>query len=225
MQTNQPKGINMKNTKIISILGGTGDLGNGLAKHFLKAGYKVIIGSRKLEGAKKAANKLGNGCKGLQNENAAHEGDIVILTVPFEYQKNILEVCKLYLKNKIFIDTTVPLRPTKAAIVKLPEEGSAAQIAQSLLGEDVIVISAFQNVSAELLKNNDVIECDVLVCGNKREVREEVIELINSIGLRGWHAGKLANSAASEALTSVLISINRNHSISHSGIKITGLNK
>ena len=139
----------MNKNSIISILGGTGDLGNGLAKRFLKAEYSVIIGSRKLEGAKKTANLLGLGCKGLRNKEAAKEGDIVILTVPFAFQKSIVEACKEELINKIFIDTTVPLMPPKAATVQLPAEGSAAQISQKILGDKVQVVSAFQNVSAE----------------------------------------------------------------------------
>ena len=214
----------MKKSQIISILGGTGDLGNGLAKHFLKAGYQVIIGSRKLEGAVDAAQSLGSGCKGLQNENAADEGDIVILTVPFEHQKNILKVCKQHLHNKIMVDATVPLNPLKIATAQLPKEGSAAQISQSLLGDKVMVVSAFQNVSAEALMNEKLTNYEVLVCGNSRKARQIIIELIHDIGLTGWHAGQLANSAASEALTSVLISINKNHSINHTGIKIIGDN-
>ena len=213
----------MNKNSIISILGGTGDLGNGLAKRFLKAEYSVIIGSRKLEGAKKTANLLGLGCKGLRNKEAAKEGDIVILTVPFAFQKSIVEACKEELINKIFIDTTVPLMPPKAATVQLPAEGSAAQISQKILGDKVQVVSAFQNVSAEILKGEKPVNCDVLVCGNRKDSRSKVIELITSIGMRGWHAGQLANSVASEALTSVLISINKHHSVSHSGIQITGI--
>ena len=127
------------------------------------------------------------------------------------------------IKGKLFIDTTVPLIPPRVATVQLPNEGSAAQISQNILGKRVRVVSAFQNVSAELLKSNQDIDCDVLVCGDKKSARKEVINLINSIGLKGWHAGRLGNSAAVEAMTSVLISINKHHSISHSGIKITGL--
>ena len=211
------------NKKIISLLGGTGDLGTGLASRLIKAGFKVLIGSRTLEKAKKAEKRLGENAKGLRNKDAASQGEIVILTVPFAHQRDIVEECKNEIRGKLFIDTTVPLLPPKVATVQLPKEGSAAQIAQNILGDEVIVVSAFQNISAELLQSNREIDCDVLVCGNKKESREEVIRLINSIGMKGWHAGMLANSAAVEAMTSVLISINKHHSISHSGIKVTGL--
>ena len=213
------------NKKLISLLGGTGDLGTGLATRLLKAGYKVIIGSRTLEKAQHAERSLGKNTKGLLNKDAALQGDIIILTVPFAHQRGIVEECKTELKGKLFIDTTVPLMPPKVATVQLPSEGSAAEIAQNILGDDVRVVSAFQNISAELLQSDKEIDCDVLVCGNKKEWRQEVIDLVNTLGMKGWHAGMLPNSAAVEAMTSVLISINKHHAISHSGIKVTGLKK
>jgi len=208
--------------KLISLLGGTGDLGTGLATRLLKAGFNVIIGSRTLEKAQQAERSLGKNSKGLLNKDAALQGEIVILTVPFAHQRGILEECKTELKGKLFIDTTVPLMPPKVATVQLPSEGSAAEIAQNILGDDVRVVSAFQNISAELLQSDNEIDCDVLVCGNKKEWRQEVIDLVNALGMKGWHAGMLPNSAAVEAMTSVLISINKHHAISHSGIKVTG---
>ena len=213
------------NKKLISLLGGTGDLGTGLATRLLKAGFKVIIGSRTLEKAQLAERSLGKNTKGLLNKDAALQGEIIILTVPFAHQRGIVEECKTELKGKLFIDTTVPLMPPKVATVQLPSEGSAAEIAQNILGDDVRVVSAFQNISAELLQSDKEIDCDVLVCGNKKEWRQEVIDLVNALGMKGWHAGMLPNSAAVEAMTSVLISINKHHAISHSGIKVTGLKK
>ena len=213
------------NKKLISLLGGTGDLGTGLATRLVKAGYKVIIGSRTLEKAQQTERSLGKNTKGLLNKDAALQGDIIILTVPFAHQRGIVEECKTELKGKLFIDTTVPLMPPKVATVQLPSEGSAAEIAQNILGDDVRVVSAFQNISAELLQSDKEIDCDVLVCGNKKEWRQEVIDLVNTLGMKGWHAGMLPNSAAVEAMTSVLISINKHHAISHSGIKVTGLKK
>ena len=213
------------NKKLISLLGGTGDLGTGLATRLVKAGYKVIIGSRTLEKAQQAERSLGKNTKGLLNKDAALQGEIIILTVPFAHQRGIVEECKTVLKGKLFIDTTVPLMPPKVATVQLPSEGSAAEITQNILGDDVRVVSAFQNISAELLQSDKEIDCDVLVCGNKKEWRQEVIDLVNTLGMKGWHAGMLPNSAAVEAMTSVLISINKHHAISHSGIKVTGLKK
>jgi len=209
----------------ISILGGTGSLGKGLAHRWLKAGHEIIIGSRSLESALKATQALdiddSNACL---NDEAALLGDIACLTVPFAHQAETLQTVKENLKNKILIDATVPLVPPKVMRVQLPKEGGcAAMIAQTILGEEVRVVSAFQNISAELLQSSHPINCDVLVCGDKREDREIVINLIEDMGLKGWHAGPLCNSAAAEALTSVLIAINKNHAISHSGITVTGV--
>ena len=209
----------------ISILGGTGSLGKGLAHQWLKAGHEIIIGSRSMESALKATQALdiddSNACL---NDEAALLGDIACLTVPFAHQAETLQTVKENLKNKILIDATVPLVPPKVMRVQLPKDGGcAAMIAQTILGEEVRVISAFQNISAELLQSSHLISCDVLVCGDKREDRETVINLIEDMGLKGWHAGPLCNSAAAEALTSVLIAINKNHAISHSGITVTGV--
>ena len=106
--------------------------------------------------------------------------------------------------------------------VQLPLEGSAGKRAQEFLGDDVRVVTAFQNVAAHLLKEEIGIECDVLVAGNKRSARDKVIQLAEEAGMTGWHAGPIENSAAAEALTSVLIQINRRHDIAHSGLQIVG---
>ena len=123
--------------------------------------------------------------------------------------------------NKL-IDVTVPLVPPKVGTVQMPAEGSAGKRAQDFLGEDVHVVSAFQNIAAHLLQQDVVIECDVLVAGNSKESRQRVIDLISEAGMNGWHAGPIANAAAAEALTSILIQINRSGIVSHSGIKIIG---
>ena len=208
----------------IAILGGTGALGLGLASRWIRSGHEVLIGSRTIESAKSACGKLNiNEDQGMLNVDAAKQAEIACLTVPFSFQLDILLEVKDALSGKILIDGTVPLVPPKVMRVQLPEEGCAAIRAQTLLGDSVQVISAFQNISAELLQTDAEIDCDVLVCGDKRDSREQVIALVNDAGLTGWHAGPLCNSAAAEALTSVLIAINKNHTIKHSGIKITGV--
>ncbi len=213
--------------KSIAILGGTGDLGGGLARQWSRAGYKILIGSRTLEKGQAAAKALLDefpdlNVTGHENLEAATAADLVVLTVPFDHQLSTLETVKAGLVGKVLVDVTVPLVPPKVGTVQLPESGSAAVQAQNFLGEDVQVVSAFQNVGAMHLQEDHNIECDVLVTGNKRAARDTVIELVKAVGLRGWHAGPLANAAAAEALTSVLITINRHHGIEGSGIVITG---
>ena len=211
----------------IAILGGTGDLGTGLAIRWSKAGYKIVIGSRTLTKAQAAVADLEKispttPAAAMENADAAAEGDIVVLTVPAEHQISTLETVKSGLLGKILIDVTVPLVPPKVGTVQLPPEGSAGKRAQDFLGDDVQVVTAFQNVAAHLLKEDVTIECDVLVAGNKRSARDKVIQLAQQAGMTGWHAGPIENSAAAEALTSVLIQINRRHDIAHSGLQIVG---
>ena len=211
----------------IAILGGTGDLGTGLAIRWSKAGYKIVIGSRTLTKAQAAVADLEKispttPAAAMENADAAAEGDIVVLTVPAEHQISTLETVKSGLLGKILIDVTVPLVPPKVGTVQLPPEGSAGKRAQDFLGDDVQVVTAFQNVAAHLLKEDVKIDCDVLVAGNKRSARDKVIQLAQQAGMTGWHAGPIENSAAAEALTSVLIQINRRHDIAHSGLQIVG---
>ncbi|MEM8560768.1 MAG: NADPH-dependent F420 reductase [Pseudomonadota bacterium] len=217
---------------VLAIVGGTGDLGTGLARRWAQAGYRVIIGSRTQEKADAAVSDLrevmaerGVGevnVQAMANYEAAKAADIVTLTVPFGHQTSTLESVRDVLQGKILIDVTVPLVPPKVGRVQLPEQGSAGQIAQALLGENVAVVSAFQNVAAAHLQEGKGVDCDVLVCGNKKEARAQVIKLIEAAGLRGFHAGMINNAAAAEALTSLLIVINKQYSC-HAGIKITGL--
>jgi 8-hydroxy-5-deazaflavin:NADPH oxidoreductase len=211
----------------IAILGGTGDLGTGLAIRWAKAGHRIIIGSRTLEKAAAAVAALkkispATPAQAMVNPDAAAAGDIVVLTVPFEHQISTLESVRAGLAGKILIDVTVPLVPPKVGTVQLPPEGSAGKRAQNCVGDGVKVVTAFQNVAAHLLQQDVKIECDVLVAGNSKEARDKVIELVQEAGMSGWHAGPIENSAAAEALTSILIQINRRHDISHSGIKIVG---
>ena len=215
--TNQP----------IAILGGTGDLGTGLAIRWSKAGHKIVIGSRTLEKAQAAVAALQEisphtPADAMENLDAAAAGDIVVLTVPAEHQISTLDYVKDNLQGKILIDVTVPLVPPKVGTVQLPPEGCAGKRAQDFLGEEVMVVTAYQNIAAHLLQQDVTIECDVLVCGNKKAAREKVIELSAQAGMTAWHAGPIANSAAAEALTSILIQINRGGKLSHSGIKIIG---
>lgn len=211
----------------LAVLGGTGDLGGGLARRWAKAGYPVIIGSRSAEKGEAAAEEIRSeldgdvAVRGLDNASAAEAAEIAVLTVPFAHQEPILEAVKHALAGKILVDCTVPLVPPKVARVQLPDDGSAGLKAQRLLGEEVRVVSAFQNVGAEHLDEEHRLDCDVLVTGDDPEAREEAIRLVEAAGLKGWHAGPLANSVAAESLTSVLIFINKRYGIVGSGIRIT----
>jgi len=211
----------------IAIVGGTGALGEGLALRWSKAGHTVVVGSRDAARAQEAALKMaaitGGKITGASNADAASQGDIVVLTVPFANHRDTLQSIAGELGGKILVDVTVPLMPPKVRTVQLPEEGSVAKGTQSMLGAEVKVVSAFQNVAAAHLADLDhSIDCDVLVCGNDKVARQTVIELAEDAGLNAWHAGRIDNSAVAEALTSALIFINGHYKIAGAGIQITG---
>lgn len=213
----------------IGVIGGSGHEGGGLALRWAAAGHDVIIGSRDAGKAQQAAQAFNallgarGSLRGGSNVDAAAQ-DIVVLAVPFAAQQATALALREQLAGKILIDVTVPLVPPKVSRVQLPADGSAVAALQRALGEGVKVVSAFQNVSAAHLKDlaHDV-DCDVLVCGDDIAARETVIGLARDAGMQGWHAGTLVNSAAAEALTSVLIAINQRYKVPGAGIRITGV--
>lgn len=213
----------------ISILGGTGKEGKGLAYRWAKAGYRVIIGSRSAEKAGLAASELNEkndfptAITGMENSDAAKAADVVVLTVPFAAHVSSLESVREQLAGKILIDVTVPLVPPRVTRVQMPAAGSAAQEAQQCLGPGVQVVAAFQNISYEHLLNDDEVECDVLVCGGSKEARAVVLDLVGDAGLVGWDAGPIENSVVVEGLTSILIGINKKYGVESAGIRITGV--
>lgn len=214
---------------VIAVLGGTGKEGGGLALRWAHKGYPVIIGSRTAERAAEAAaamnDTLGGGSiEGAANPDAAARAQIVVLAVPYAAQQSTVQEVRAQLKGKILIDVTVPLVPPKVSRVQLPDGGSAVEAVQTMLGEDTKVVSAFQNISAHHLTNLDEdADCDVLVCADDPETANLVVGLAEEIGLKAWNAGPLANSVVSEALTSVLIALNRRYKVTSSGIRITGV--
>ena len=213
----------------IAVLGGTGAEGSGLAYRWARAGCSVVIGSRDAARAEACAVELstlpGAGTlRGASNEEAVRFADIVVLTVPYAAQQSTVLPLKGALRGKILVDVTVPLKPPKVDRVALPNGGSVVAALQTELGTETRVVSACQNVSAHHLKDpHHEIDCDVLVCGDDSQACDEVVALVQLAGLRGIHAGPVANSAAAEALTSLLIFINKKYKVKGSGIRITGL--
>ncbi len=216
-------------THIISILGGTGHEGTGLGLRWAKAGHAIIIGSRTADKAQAAAAEINArlnaaSVSGMDNLAAAQAGEIIVLTVPYAAHADTIESVRNAVQGKIFVDVTVPLVPPKVSRVQMPAAGSASQEAQNLLGPAVKVITAFQNISAEHLKNPEhPIDCDVLVCGDDKEAKAAIIQLAADAHIQAWDAGPLANAVIAEGLTSVLIGLNLKYKVKSSGIKITGI--
>ena len=206
----------------IAVIGGTGALGKGIARRLAGAGHAVTIGSRSAEKAKVTAEELG-GLDYAANEDAAEGKDVVIVAVPHSSQGDTLRLIKDRIGNAVVVDTTVPLVPPKVMRVQLPAEGSAAMQAREHLGPDVRLVTAFHNVSAHHLDSDHAIDCDVLVFSDDVEARKTVVDLCPGMGLRGLSGGALANSAAAEALTSILIYLNKTYKADGAGIRFTNL--
>ena len=217
----------MQGRPTIAVIGGTGDLGSALAKRWAAAGYPVVLGSRSKDKAEAAAREMNandsSAISGEDNLTAAAKADIVVIAVPYANHDAILNEIKPAVTGKIVVDAVVPLVAPKVSVVKLPPDGSAALHAQRLLAGAARVVSAFHNVSAPKLSSGESIDCDVLVFGDEKDARAIVIELANAAGTPGIDGGPLANSIAAEALTSVLIGINRRYKVNGAGIRITGL--
>lgn len=213
-------------TDTIAVIGGSGNLGHALARRWAKAGRAVIIGSRDPAKARDAAQRLaaelGVEVSGAGNLEAAHLGQVVVVAVPFASQLQVLEEIRAGLAGKVVIDTTVPLMPPKVMRVQLPPEGSAAARAQQVLGAEVRLVAAFHNVAAHKLATDEAVDCDVLVFGDDKGARAVAVELAGQAQLRGLHAGALVNAAAAEALTSILIFMNKTYRVDGAGIRITG---
>ena len=211
----------------LAIIGGTGALGMGLAMRWAAAGYPVVLGSRSSDKAKAAARgiepaKGAPPVRGDDNAGAARAGDIVVIAVPFASHDAILDEISDAVAGRIVVDAVVPLVPPRVSLVQLPAQGSAAQIAHERIGDKALVVSAFHNVSAAKLRAGGTVDCDVLLFGNDRVARERVIALAEAIGTRGIDGGPIANSVAAEALTSILIGINRRYKVDGAGLRITG---
>jgi NADPH-dependent F420 reductase len=217
MQTQKP---------LIAILGGTGNEGPGLAMRWAKAGYPIIIGSRKEEKAQQTAHNLNdklalNTIKGMQNSDAARSADISVLTVVASAHQSAVESLKGALSGKIMVDATARL---SFPDLKPPTPPSAAEIAQEILGPEVRVVAAFQNVPAHALRSLDQpVPSDVLVCSDDMDAAKQIIQLAKDGDMGAYYAGKLANAITVEGLTSLLIVMNKHHKIKTASIGITGI--
>jgi NADPH-dependent F420 reductase len=214
----------------VAVIGGTGAEGSGLAMRWVRSGYRVVIGSRSPEKAqartKELNEQLGESgfLTGDGNLQAAKEGDLVVLAVPYEAQREILESIRSALEGKILINVGVPINPDRPSQVRVPECGSASLEAQEQLGASVRVVSAFQNISAEYMNDPErPIDCDVLVCGDDAEAKVATMQLAESSGLVAYDAGPLRNSVVVEGLTAILLGINKRYHARLAGIRITGV--
>jgi NADPH-dependent F420 reductase len=212
----------------IGILGGTGKEGSGLALRLARAGHAIVIGSRDEERARAKAQELaaasGGDVVGATNDQAASRGEVVIVAVPFAGHRALLDELKSGLASKIVVDTVVPLDFKAKHTYAPPEEGSAAEQAQAVLGGGAKVVAALHQIAAhELSLPDHVIEADGFMCGDDAAAKERVGELIRALGVRPVDVGRLKNAPLLEAMTPLLIEINKKHKVKSAGLRITGI--
>jgi len=212
----------------IAIVGGTGKEGQGLGMGWARAGQEVLVGSRVLERAQRVAEAInaavGRGAAtGMLNQDAAAAGEIVVLAVPYDAHAETLQDIRESVRGKILVDVTVPLDPEKPRRLRIPLGGSATEEAQALLGPETRVVAAFQNISHTHLAHGETNACDILVCGDDADARQDVIKLAGLLGLRALDVGPARNARVVEGLTVLLMEINRRDKARGAGIRITGL--
>ncbi len=212
----------------IAIVGGTGREGRGLALRWAKAGHAVSVGSRDAERAKTYAaelSTLGFGTiRGGDNVSILDDAEVVLLSVPYPAHGELLRSLRPHLDGRTVIDITVPLQPPRVREVHLPPGQSAALEAQEILGDGIKVVATLHHVSSvHLADAAHTIDCDVLVCSNYDDARASVIALLGDLGLRGLDAGTLRNAVALEALTPVLLHLNKKYAVPGVGIRFSGL--
>ncbi len=215
-------------TKTIAILGGTGKEGTGLALRWARAGYAIIIGSRSAERARQSAAELNDQLglttvTGLENAAAARAGEVVVLTVPPDAQIATLEGVKEELKGKILVDATARV---DARDPRPPQGQAAARAAQDLLGPEVRVVAAFQNVPAHALQQLDrELASDVMVCADDADARAVAVALAEAAGMNAYEAGGLDNGLVVEGLTALIIAMNKRYKSKVGGIRVSGISK
>jgi len=199
------------------------------------AGHQVIIGSRSPDRAAEAARTIAQTARrpvrasGSSNESAVSQADVIVLTVPFTALLETLKMVKPNFKpGQVLVNVSVPLetavggRATRTVGVWA---GSAGELTASVVPKTVSVVTAFNNVSAELLRDpTKQVECDVLVCSNDDNAKKIVLDLVKSIGgARGFDAGALENSRTIEQITALLVSLNIRYGVKNAGLRITGI--
>jgi NADPH-dependent F420 reductase len=213
----------------LAVIGGTGSEGSAIAARFAKAGVRVLIGSRDAMKAQNTANIINTkfsskNVEGYSNRDAAAKADVVLLSIPYDGMKPILEDLKTAVQGKIVINIASSLDPERKSRAKLNPKGSITAEVQEFFGEDAKVVAAFQNISPEQLEKFDSkIETDVLVCGGDKEAREAVVAMIRKTGIEAFDAGVLANAVVVETMTAVLIYINIKYKMKGAGISLVGV--
>ncbi len=213
----------------VAVVGGTGNLGYGLAARMAAAGHRVHIGSRDPERARTAAASLNaltgtENASGHANAEAVQAAEIVVVAVPSDAQDETLRQIGASVGGKVVIDATVSLDPRDVTETLPPVEGSCALRARALLPEDTELVAAFHTLSGKLLADlSRTVHADALCCGDSAAAKETVLALCESMKIKGVDVGPLSRSAFLEQCTGVIIGLNKRYRRGHVGLHFSGL--
>jgi NADPH-dependent F420 reductase len=213
----------------IGVIGGTGKEGRGLAARWASAGHDIVLGSRDEARAATVAATLdpaGLRIRGGSNAAACEHGEVVVLSIPYSAHAETLQTLRAELRDRILVDITVPLRPPRVRQVHLPPGSSAALEAKALLYDSTRVVATLHHVSSVHLSDPaHAIDCDILVCSDDAAAKSSVMGLVDSLGARALDAGPLQNAVALEALTPVLLHLNKVYGSSGAGVRFTNVDR
>lgn len=216
---------------MIAVIGGTGDQGRGLVLRFALAGEHVIIGSRYPEKAERVAAELseqvGKRVEGEANLEAAKRAEVVVLSIPYEAMRRIVEEIRPALTpEKVLITVVAPVKiEGKRVKLELPPAGSAAEELVGLIPRGVGVAAAFQTVAARRLQEiSKGVDCDVVVCADDERAKRIAMGLAEKLpGVRAVDGGRLCNSRFVESLTALLIGLTLRRKVAGVGVRFEGL--
>jgi NADPH-dependent F420 reductase len=211
-----------------AVIGSTGWMGVGVATRIASAGHTAVMGSRDIERSQKLIKKLPllvelppERFQATTNLDALDGAEYVFITVPMPAHKETLELIKDRVQDKIIVDVTAPVDPENLIENLWPDEGSATQQAQAILGEDVAVVGALKNIAAVVLMNHKKdSNCDILVTGEDIAAKFKVISLLREMGLNSYDVGSDDMCRTVEGLTSLLILLNYSYHLNQPGVKV-----
>ncbi|MDD1690333.1 MAG: NADPH-dependent F420 reductase [Methanoregula sp.] len=212
----------------IGIVGGTGDIGEGMAMR-LSAYYDVIVGSREQDKAEATCTmgrmevtKRGKPCSltGVTNQEAIDAADVIIIAIPFKHAASTLATLHGF-ENKIVVSPVNPMEKTDHFVFVPPKEGSAALMIRKILPKEARICSAFNTIAANKWKALDEeLDYSVPVCSDDAEAKRIVMEIVNRVSrFKAFDAGPLASSCMVESLTPLLLNIARYNKMRDVGIR------
>jgi 8-hydroxy-5-deazaflavin:NADPH oxidoreductase len=203
----------------VAIVGGTGAFGRALAARLRDLGFDVAVGSRDRQRGWERAVELG--VRGGSNEEIIRDADLVILAVKSNAAiETGRELAEALGETPVLCVASDVIFGDHGVLPGREERSLAEELAETI---EAPVASGLQSVSAVELAANELPDQDALICGDDPRAKEPALELGGKlVGGRAIDAGPLANSRALEAMTAVILNVNRRYR-AHAGLRLTGL--